>query len=740
MLTYRHVVTFGTTQKALLSNITDLAITWFGGRLVLLSTNGFQGGVTSFATTSTGDAIRQIDSLTYPASFTHQGSPEISILSLSRGPVVHLGQLGGAASLGIPISKNGDLGSFSTTLTAAELGNKISAIGTFESAAGRFLYSANARSLTLETHRITDDGKLTDVSSTKIPLTNLPADATLDKIIELEVGGQRMLVTISGLGNFISTHLIGEDNVLDGGAVHLSAQGTGYYIPSDVEAVQFGGKTFLVVAGSTSSSVTVFQLAADGGLKAVDHILDEGPTRFQSATAMATAVVDGRAYLFMGGADDGISVFTMLPDGSLLHLTTIADTDVMTLADVSDIEAQVIGGKIALFVTSATETGITQFEFDPGSLGMSGNGTTGHARGTSGDDLIVAVDGTTRLFGEAGDDILVSRSQSVSMTGGAGADTFVATRFDGRIAILDYEKGVDRLDLSMLGMIRSTWQLTFSPQSYGIKIFYGNSVIDIFSADGMSLDPSDFGNDMFPVAHYWLRELEPKVLEPSDVPSTVGRWIFGSDEAETLLGHAGPDRIEARGGDDTIAAGGGMDTVWAGDGNDLIRGHDGHDLLFGGNGRDTIFGDNHNDTIYGDAGHDYIDGGKGHDRLYGGSGNDRIYGNIGDDRLYGGSGNDTLSGDDGDDWLEGISGRNRLFGGAGNDTLLGGRHSDLARGGIGDDLLLGGAATTSCGEKAETTGSMARTETTGFSEMPETIGWTAAAATIFCQGMVAMTL
>ena len=41
MLTYSHVVTTGTADNAFLSNLTDLAIVWFGGRLVLVSSNTY---------------------------------------------------------------------------------------------------------------------------------------------------------------------------------------------------------------------------------------------------------------------------------------------------------------------------------------------------------------------------------------------------------------------------------------------------------------------------------------------------------------------------------------------------------------------------------------------------------------------------------------------------------------------------------------------------------------------------
>ena len=77
----------------------------------------------------------------------------------------------------------------------------------------------------------------------------------------------------------------------------------------------------------------------------------------------------------------GISVFTLLPDGRLLHLTTLADTNGMTLSDVSSIKAVVRDGKIMLFVASATETGLTQLVLDPGQLGLTGRAGTGVVRG-----------------------------------------------------------------------------------------------------------------------------------------------------------------------------------------------------------------------------------------------------------------------------------------------------------------------------------------------------------------------
>lgn len=690
MLAYRHVVTYGTANTSWLSNITDLALTRIGGQLLLFSTTHYGGGVASFSISDPDAPLVQIDTRPFLSDFTYQRAPELTVLDLTGGAYVHLGQLGGAEGLGIATGANGEMGGFGRLFPDAQIGTRITALGQFSSVAGDFIFSGHGGDLTLTVQRVMTDGSLSLRSAVELPVADPIEGASLDKILDVVIGSQRLLVAISSGGNFISTMQVGEDGVLGAGMMHVAAKGTGFSIPTDAATLQFGGKSFLVVAGSTSSSLTVFQLSANGDLTATDHIIDELTTRFQSATALATAVVDGRGFVFVGGADDGISVFTLLPDGRLLHVQTIADTNDMTLADVSAIEAQVVNGKILLFVASATETGLTQLSFDPGNLGATGNAATGTAVGGAGDDLLVAQPGTTRLEGGDGDDILVSGAENITMIGGAGADTFVLTRFDGRIILHHFETGVDRIDMSLLGMIRSTWQLTFAPQNFGMRITFGSSTIDIRTSDGQPLTPGDFTNEMFPVAHYMLPELDPSIISPDDTPSTIGRWLFGTDTADQLLGGAGSDYIAARGGSDTISAGTGDDTLMGDAGHDLLRAGDGRDLLYGGTGRDTMFGDAGHDRLFGEGDDDLIYGDAGADHLRGGDGNDRLYGGDGNDRIYGEAGNDTLSGDLGDDFLEDLLGRNRLLGGAGDDTLIGGASGDWLYGGDGRDLLRGG--------------------------------------------------
>ncbi|MDP5307765.1 calcium-binding protein, partial [Paracoccus spongiarum] len=648
MLAYRHVVTFGTTETSWLSNVTDLALTRIGGQMLLFSATHFGGGVASFAISDPDSPLAMIDSQPFLSTFTHQGMPELTLLSLGGTSQLHVGQLAGAEGQAVAIGASGQLDGFAPLLPEAQIGPRLTALGQFTGAAGDHLYSGHAGALRLVVQRLAGDGQLVTTSSVTLPASGAIEGASLDKILDVSIGGQRLLVAISSGGNFISAMQVSDDGILGPGQMHVAAQGSGYYIPSDAAILQAGGDTFLVVTGSTSSSLTVFRLSTDGTMVIADHIIDELTTRFQSATALATAVVGGRGFFFVGGADDGISVFTILPDGRLLHLDSIADTDGMTLADVGAIEAQVVDGKILLVVASTTETGLTQLLFDPGSIGQTAAAGAGVVVGGAGDDMLTAQPDTTRLEGGAGDDILVSGSGEITMIGGAGADTFVLSRVAGRIILHDYEHGVDRIDMSMLGMIRSTWQLSFAPQPFGMRITYGATTLDIRTSDGQPLSAADFDNAMFPVAHYLMPDLDPVAVTPEDTPTTVGRWIFGNDSAEQLLGAAGADNIAARGGNDTVSAGAGNDTVAGEGGDDRLRGGDGDDLIGGGDGGDVLFGDAGDDSLQGDAGDDTLFGDAGADLLQGGAGRDLLYGGEGNDRLYGEGDNDTLSGEAGD--------------------------------------------------------------------------------------------
>lgn len=143
--------------------------------------------------------------------------------------------------------------------------------------------------------------------------------------------------------------------------------------------------------------------------------------------------------------------------------------------------------------------------------------------------------------------------------------------------------------------------------------------------------------------------------------------IYGDDNANRLWGHDGDDYVSGQGGHDSLWGGEGDDTVLGGGGNDYIRGNDGDDHLFGGIGSDTIHGDDGNDTIEGGSGADVLFDGIGHDDVSGESGADIIHITDGNDTVHGGGSADEIH-------IAGF-GDNIVNGGVGNDTIFFGNAS-----------------------------------------------------------------
>ena len=701
---YRHVATYTGSSPAFVTNVTDLQSFAAPGGTMLYSMTHVGGGFAAYRITAADAPVTLQGTRAFVTALGYSGSPEISILDLDGGPALFGAGLRNGVGAGMRLTGDGDFGSTVQLGGVGRLAGDVIRLGQFSTPQGDFLYSVRDNQAAIDIWRLGAGGALAHVARSVLPTGaggNIRG-VEIDDIAVARLGDRSFLLSASGLGNYVAVQMVRADGTLGPAQLVEAGRGLGMDRPNHIGTVAVNGVTYVVVA-SANSSLTTMRLSYEGDLQPIDHIIDELGTRFRGVTAFETLSMDGRGFLFVGGGDDGISVFTVLPDGKLLHLQTLVDRDDITLADVSAISAVAIDGKIAVFVTSGTERGITQFVFEPGGIGLTRTVGAGRQAGTDGSDLMQASSQTTALVGGAGDDILVSADRPLQMTGGEGADTFVVKEVNGKITITDFEFGVDRLDLSFLGMIRSTAQLTFSPQSYGIKIFYGNSVIWLMTSDNRMLQANAFDNTLFPIAHYAPPDMRTRVQGTAGndrlTASRNGSFLFGQAGHDNLIGGLGNDVLNGGAGNDTLNGGAGNDQLLGGDGddrllgasgNDLILGGAGQDSLYGGLGADTLHGEAGNDVLYGEAGDDVLLDYSGHNSLFGGDGNDRLETGLGHDLLNGGNGNDLLSGGGGHDTLYGGAGNDVLDGGAGNDLLEGGDGNDLLRGGDGSDLLSGG--------------------------------------------------
>ncbi len=279
----------------------------------------------------------------------------------------------------------------------------------------------------------------------------------------------------------------------------------------------------------------------------------------------------------------------------------------------------------------------------------------------AGDDIISGGAGNDLFFGltpgSAGDDTIDLGTGNDFAFGGTGADTFVLNRDSGVTLIGDFTPGEDRF---ALGENLTKDNLNFarlnndsplngstliSDADTGELIAFANSasVEAVLNAEFVSVE------DTFSTKNLPTTGGESNEPIQAELPSAQSGDIFGTPNADVLVGDDRTNLILAGGDDDFINAADGEDWVFGEDGQDVLNGEAGRDLLNGGADGDALNGSEGADTLLGESGNDILNGDGGTDVLVGGSDGDVISGGKGDDLLFGGAGNDALFGDRGHD-------------------------------------------------------------------------------------------
>ncbi|HEY0212334.1 MAG TPA: calcium-binding protein [Paenirhodobacter sp.] len=718
---------------------TDASGTW------LYVLTGHNGGLASYRLTQEADQWVKVSSrnsdesylnidLFEPQVFTYVGRSFLAFASRENGdllayPLNGEGAIGYIWKLDLPASGSSGLQS---DFVAASIGS-LNAMYTIDRLSGQL------------NGFWVENTVMTQIASASVPGVARPEGTALLETVQ--IGSMQYVLTAASVDEYtdtITSYRIGAD----GGLTRIddlgSNDGLGLWQTSVLEVVTAWGNTWVLVGGYGSNSLSVMRIDATGALTATDHLTDTGTTRFEGVAAIATATVGDRVFIVAGGADDGLSLFTLLPDGRLVYLQSLEYDLTNGLGNITALQMAVVGNSLQVFVASQSADGFSVFEIPLESLGVTVQGAAyGQARliGGAGDDLLISNnDDVSWIEGGAGADILVTGHGGTTMTGGAGADVFVIRGGTMRHVITDFEPGVDRLDMSALFFLRNRDQITVGYDGAAVLLSYYDFMADattqvaIYRSGGGTLTiediwPSlDLGTpDRMLLLNEDGEEIANRLNTPLNLQGTAGNdtlqgqlgadtlfggvgndlllgdagndHLLGGDGDDTLVGNADDDTLEGGNGNDLLYGGSGNDlllgdagndTLWGGSGNDTLRGGTGNDLLYGDWDNDLLYGDDGNDTLYGGDGDDVLDGGSGNDVLWGGAGNDTLYGEDGDDFLYGDDGDDLLFGGDGNDALFGWYGRDTLWGGAGNDTLYGEDGDDFLYGDEGDDLLYGG--------------------------------------------------
>jgi Ca2+-binding RTX toxin-like protein len=191
-------------------------------------------------------------------------------------------------------------------------------------------------------------------------------------------------------------------------------------------------------------------------------------------------------------------VFELLPDGTLLHSITIADNFEIALTNISAISVKIIDGEIHVFVGGADD-GSPQFIFDPDTLGTSVVGTTAKdvITGTSGNDHLFGGRRGDTIDGGPGDDRIDGGGGKDYLTGGDGADTFVFVADGRNDFIMDFQDGIDLIDLSGYYQINTLDDLIFKTREWGVLIEIRGEKLKVIADGSGTITAEDFTADDF---------------------------------------------------------------------------------------------------------------------------------------------------------------------------------------------------------------------------------------------------
>lgn len=369
--------------------------------------------------------------------------------------------------------------------------------------------------------------------ATEIDLGGDLGARTITDLAHVNAHGHDWVASLSATDHSISLLRITED-----GDVHLADRldyqdGLPISTPTVVEVATVGGQTYLIMAAAGSSSVTTFRLEPGGDLSMIDQVANDGTTRFESVDVLEVVTVEDRVFVLAAGANDGVTLLTMLPDGRLLHLETLADDAAMALTNVANISAVRIGDALHISLSGSDGVQVTGLRLDLAELGgtFSALGSDVDLTGGTGDDILVGNGAANHLTGGGGDDILVDGKGRDVLFGGAGADIFVFTKDGQRDEIRDFELGVDRIDLSAMGRLYTRDAFEFQSTSDGVKIIFADEELQITTYDGGALDRLDFTDaDLLDLSHTELGNV-----------AQADQDLIGTGTRDVLQGGTGDD-------------------------------------------------------------------------------------------------------------------------------------------------------------------------------------------------------
>ncbi len=583
------------SELGLSVGISDLAVLEIGGRTVLYALGRSDNAVAEVTVNADG-TLTPVGTLALTGYFTVGIAPKLGIYEDADGFSLTLAGMLASAGGMVDLDATGGLVGQSLFAGGVELiaPVAVSFLGSSALFSGRVgggvdLYLDSGAQLTLQSSFL---------DQTWAYLGDVSASASFVIDDDAWTTPQKFVVTTSATENGLSVFWVQNDGSFYPWGNYGSEEGLPVSGPSGVEVVQRFGETLLVIGSTGSASLTVLGVNSYAQPWLIDHVLDDADTRFDDIAVVDTLIVGDFVYVAAGGSDGGVSLFTMLPGGRLVHLSTIADEVTTTLWPLSSLEMFASDNALHLYGGVEFEAGLTRLSYDLSDLGSVIIGDGGGLSGSALSDQMIGSDFDDVITAGAGDDIVLDGAGSDYLTGGTGADLFVFAQDGVEDWVADFELGTDKLDLSAFDLLTDVSQLTVTATATGAQLSYGDEVIHLTTSNSAPLSALDLTiADILNVDRPMVAPLIGPVFGSAGADSIEGGLgrdtIDGAAGNDTIRGYVDEDLLFGGDGDDFVEAGGQNDTVFGGAGDDLLTGDPGNDLLFGGSGADIIFGDNY---------------------------------------------------------------------------------------------------------------------------------------------------
>ncbi|MPQ95899.1 DUF4214 domain-containing protein [Thioclava sp. JE_KL1] len=541
-----------------LTSITDLLLVRGEAGPTLYSISNAPGGISQIPLTA---RLNSSDLAYLSESAGLDAAGTLTEISIDGSPALMVTGVASGAFQAVWLNQNDGGISDVFTLPGAVAPGAVLAIAPLQLDAQSFFVGALSHGSGLHVWQMGAGGRITEIAQGIAG--EVWSENDVHALATVEIEGAQYVLAASVTDNSLTTLALDTQGQLQIASQIDARDGLFINAPNSIETIQVGGQAYALLGAAGTSSISVVALGPGGRMEVTDQINDDLGTRFDGMTTLETVTMGDQVYVLAGGADDGVSLLTLLPGGKLVQIGTLADGLETALSDPAAAAMIADATGLDIFVAgdvpasvSDQGMGISHIKVELGPAGLAlklGDGGDSVDGGVENDQISGGA-GDDQIRGGAGADILQDGAGADSLWGGEGQDVFVLDA-DGRTDfIMDYEPGIDRLDLSSMAWFYTKEALDIAPTATGADIRIGDERVIVNTADGSSLSAADFETSD-------LRDLWHTAINPLEV---------GDIHKE---GTAQGDLIDGRGGDDLLVGN---------DGSDILQGMAGDDLLNGG--------------------------------------------------------------------------------------------------------------------------------------------------------------